>query len=68
MKACLTGLENMNVRNVMYCPLCNFISLGDRYSIRQNNIIPSSLNYKSQRLYYTEKPLGAGKRWCLSHI
>lgn len=44
MKACLTGLENMNVNDIMYCPLCNCITLGDRYSKRQNNIIPSCLN------------------------
>lgn len=64
-KACLTGLENMNLYNIMYCPLCNSFTLGDCYSIRQKNIIPSSLNYKSQRLYYTKKSLGDGKSWSL---
>lgn len=66
MKACLTGLENMNVNDIMYCPFCNSITLGDHYSKRQNNIIPSCLNYKSQKLYYTKNSLGDGKSWSLS--
>lgn len=68
MQAHLTGLQNMNAYDIMCCPLCNLFTLGDRYSIRQNNIISRSLNHKLHGPYYTKKSLGDGKSWSLCLI